>query len=228
MILVMANHGRFLGVASSILLCACTGGSPEAASAVRAISFEEDALDSVPRGFEIAETRGSGKPAIWRVVPGIDPDDPGQAVLVETVNTGSTFNLLLSTTEHAADAILSVYVIAREGKEDQGGGLAFRVRDADNYYVMRWNPLEDNLRLYKIVDGQRTMLASADTEARPQVWHRVWVSVRGTQMSVGLDADELIDHTDATFSGSGRFGLWTKADASTLFDLIEITDASAR
>jgi len=224
----MKCHHIVLSVAILALLGACAAGGDVDQAGSRSISFEQDAIGSVPRGFVVAETNGTGSPASWRVGAGIDPDDPGHAVRVDTQNTGSTYNLLLSTVDHAADTKLSVYVIPRSGKEDQGGGLVWRARSPDNYYIARWNPLENNVRLYKVVGGKRTMLGSADTSARPQIWHRLWVTVRGATMVVGMDGDKLIERQDDTFSGGGRFGLWTKADATTLFDLLEITDAKRR
>jgi hypothetical protein len=38
---------------------------------------------------------------------------------------------------------------------DASGGVAFRARDAQNYYVVRANALEDNVRLYTVIDGRR-------------------------------------------------------------------------
>jgi len=40
-----------------------------------------------------------------------------------------------------------------------------RAKDADNYYIARWNPLEENLRVYFVKDGKQTQLASAKVKA---------------------------------------------------------------
>jgi hypothetical protein len=39
-------------------------------------------------------------------------------------------------------------VRADGGEVDQGGGPMWRVQDADNDYVCRFNPLESNFRVY--------------------------------------------------------------------------------
>ena len=199
--------------------CATGGGSGTS----WATSFEDDAVGDLPRGFVVAETNGAGTPASWRVQPGIDPDDPGQVVGVEAASAGQTYNLLLTQAAHPADFSLSVYLIPRSGAEDQGGGLVWRARDADNYYVARWNPLEDNVRLYTVVDGNRSMLGSADVVARPQMWHHLQVRMHGDAITVSLDGKARIEVRDMTFADGGPIGLWTKADASTLFDQIELS-----
>ena len=67
---------------------------------------------------------------------------------------------------------VSVAFKAVEGKIDQGGGIVWRYQDANNYYIARYNPLEDNYRLYKVIAGKRTQLA---TRGRAEVpagkWH---------------------------------------------------------
>ncbi|MCA8978358.1 MAG: hypothetical protein KDC98_26755 [Planctomycetes bacterium] len=215
----MKTIHRTLCLLSFLPLAACAATGPE--PPVHTISFEADAIGAVPQGFGIAETNGIGHTASWRVENGVDPDDPGHVVGVDTANSGSTYNLLLSAADFPADCALSVYLLPCSGDEDQGGGLLWRARDADNYYVARWNPLEDNVRLYTVIGGERTMLASADVEAAPRVWHRLAVTMRGDAITVAFDGKTLIQHRDTTFSAAGRVGLWTKADAATRFDRIE-------
>ena len=60
------------------------------------------------------------------------------------------------------DVDLSVKMSAVAGREDQGGGLVWRAKDAKNYYVARFNPLEDNFRVYKVVNGKRSEMKSAE------------------------------------------------------------------
>lgn len=186
------------------------------------LSFEEDAIGAVPNGFTVAETNGKGALAKWRVTDGLDPHDPGHIVMVETANTGSTFNLLLSDAVYPADLTVSVYIYPRRGEEDQGGGLVWRARDAANYYVARWNPLEDNVRLYTVVDGKRALLESADVMARPGVWHQLTATMQGDKVTLLFDGKPCLEWRDTTLGEAGRIGLWTKADATTLFDRIEV------
>jgi hypothetical protein len=141
---------------------------------------------------------------------------------VETQSGEATFNLLLSDATSPADLDLSVRILARSGDMDRGGGLVWRAKDADNYYVTRWNPLENNLRLYKVERGKRTMFQSVDVKSDPAAWHRLQVMMHGKKMTVTFDEKTRVEHEDETFSGPGQIGLWTKADASCSFDSLEV------
>ena len=117
---------------------------------------------------------------------------------------------------------MTVQVLATSGEEDQGGGLVWRAIDANNYYITRWNPLEDNFRVYFVKDGRRKQLASAAATGDISRWHSVRVVVQGSHMDCYLDDDKLLSVDDQTFPGPGAVGLWTKADAATLFDDLHV------
>lgn len=121
------------------------------------------------------------------------------------------------------DGTLDVKLCARSGKEDQGGGLLWRAKGPDDYYVVRLNPLESNLRLYTVKDGNREMLASADVPAAVGQWHQLRVEHRGEHIRCAIDGRFVIDLSDATFPEPGGIGVWTKADAATDFDDLVVT-----
>ena len=109
------------------------------------------------------------------------------------------------------------------GKEDASGGIIFRARDGRNYLLVRANALENNFRLYTMVNGKRSTVASARvTEPKLGEWHRLRVVAKGPKIQAYLDDSLLLDHEDKTFSG-GWIGLWTKADSVTEFADLEIT-----
>ena len=120
-----------------------------------------------------------------------------------------------------SDVDVSVRVRPISGKEDQTGGLIFRARDAKNYYLVRSNGLEDNYRLYTMIDGKRKQIASTKADP-PRVgeWHRLRVVAKGKKIQAYIGDKILIDHEDATFS-EGYVGLWAKADSVTEFDDLE-------
>ena len=186
------------------------------------LDFDDTAVGTLPQGWRAAETAGAGKLAAWRVEERPDGAS-GERVLslVATQNSGSTFNLVLSDASFPADLALSVKVHANSGSEDQGGGLVWRSRDASNYYLARWNPLEDNLRCYKVVGDKRTMFKSADVKADPKAWHQLAVSMQGNKCTIAFDGKELLEFADDTFANAGRIGVWTKADAASSFDDLE-------
>ncbi len=188
-------------------------------------SFEKSEVGSVPNGWKVAETKGKGKPATWEVVPG-GTESKKAVAITETNNTGGTYNLLIANETHDKDLEISVKVKAITGKEDQGGGPIWRAKDADNYYIARWNPLENNFRVYFVKDGKRIQLASADIETDPGTWHEIEIEHVGNRIVAEFDDKKVIEIEDSTFAEGGRVGLWTKADAATAFDdfKVEIED----
>src|SRR5262245_21455818 len=186
------------------------------------LGFEDMNVGELPQGWRAAETAGRGRLATWRVEERADaPGGKRVLTLAATQNTGTTFNLVLSDAVFPADLALSVRIHANTGSEDQGGGLVWRAKDGANYYLARWNPLEDNLRCYKVVGERRTMFESVDLKADPKVWHKLAIAMQGKKCTIAFDDKELLEFEDDTFAQPGRVGVWTKADAASSFDELE-------
>lgn len=185
-------------------------------------SFEGYAVGAVPSGFSPAETNGKGTPARWAVADGGHAGGVRSLRVSDVVNEGDTYNLLLSGAAYPADLAIDVRLRADAGEEDQGGGLLWRARGPRDYYIARWNPLEDNVRIYKVKDGVRTQFASAKVVVPPGQWHHLAVTMQGDHARVAFDGKPLLDVHDATFAGPGRVGLWTKADAAVSFDDLSV------
>jgi hypothetical protein len=163
----------------------------------------------------------SERPAHFTGVTGewaIEADGAANGVLAQRASSDSAvFNVAIVDAPECADLDLEVRLRAIDGVIDQGGGLVWRARDARNYYIARYNPLEDNLRVYTVKDGVRAQLQSADVPS-VEGWRVLRVTMRGDEIVVFLDGRERLRVRDATFGGPGRIGLWTKADARTWFD----------
>ena len=153
----------------------------------------------------------------WERVELPDAPSPTHAWMQSASSAADVFNLALREEAKPAEADVHLALRAVAGEIDQGGGLVWRARDAKNYYVARWNPLEHNLRAYKVVDGVRTQLASAEVQAGPG-WHTLRVWFMRDKFEVWFDKQSLLEGKDPTFYGPGMIGLWTKADARTQFD----------
>lgn len=121
-----------------------------------------------------------------------------------------------------SDLRLAVRCRAEAGSVDQACGLMFRLVDSDNYYITRSNVLEDNVRLYRVVDGDRQQFASADVKVTGREWHMLEVVARGTSITVRWNGAPVITANDDRFA-KGKIGLWTKADSITSFDNLEVT-----
>ena len=112
---------------------------------------------------------------------------------------------------------ITVRLKAVAGELDRGGGLVWRAKDKDNYYIARYNPLEDNFRVYKVEAGKRTQLQSARVPGDTK-WHTLRVTMSGTRITCYLDGTKHLETDDPTFPEAGKIGLWSKADAQSYFD----------
>ena len=108
-----------------------------------------------------------------------------------------------------------------------GGGLIWRAQDDRNYYLTRANPLEQNIRIYRVVKGVRHLLKNFDRIIDVRKWHTLRVVQRGCQVHVFYDDEQVFDLCDETFM-QGRIGLWTKSDAVTYFDDLRLQLLSDR
>lgn len=204
--------------------CACVAMAESPPKTVR-WDFENAAVGKLPSGW-LADQTGEGKGSVWKIVE--DSTAPkGFQVLAQTSQSpAGLFNLCVADDTSLADLQLSVSFKAVKGKTDQGGGLVWRYLDADNYYVARLNPLEDNFRLFKVVGGKRTQLATKDDLDLPAgKWHVMSVSMKGDQIECSLDGKKYLSVKDGSFTVAGKVGLWTKADAQTYFDNLEVSPA---
>lgn len=178
--------------------------------------FEEGKLGSIPKGWKVAETSGEGKLATWKVITDkAAPSGSKVVAITQNSNRGHTYNLLMATGTSYKDLEIGVKVKAGTGEQDQGGGPIWRAKDRDNYYLARWNPLEDNFRVYYVKEGKRTQLASATVKLDPRSWHEIEIKHVGNRIVAELDDEKLIELEDDTFTEAGMIGLWTKADAAT-------------
>ena len=180
-------------------------------------------IGSAPSGWIKTETNGTGTPATWKVISDLKaPGNVPVIAITSSSNRGQTYNLLIADRCKYKDLQIKLWIKARSGVIDQGGGPIWRCRDKDNYYIARWNPLEENFRLYFVRNGKRKQLASANVQADPKLWHKIKITHRANRIKASFDGKELIEIEDSTFTKAGRIGLWTKADAATSFDRINV------
>ena len=172
--------------------------------------FESDEVGKLPRGW----TAYSGQWFVTESAPG--------KVMAQT-GASNGFNLVVDPGRHK-DLKLSVRVRAMAGHEDRGGGLVWRCHDSQNYYICRINPLENNFRIYKVVKGQRLQMGSADVKLASNHWYTLQATMRGAHIECWLDGKRLLTTDDSTFAEAGKVGLWSKADAQSHFDDLQVED----
>lgn len=166
----------------------------------------------------VEATHQKGPLATWEMVPEKGPTGETCVALTQPNHSNAgTFNLLWDRKTPFKDGRIDVNLKAVSGEEDQGGGLIWRARDKDNYYIARFNPLEKNLRLYQVTAGKREQLASAEVEKSAGAWVSLAVEQAGGHIKVSLDGQVLIEADADAHGDAGGIGLWTKADAATVF-----------
>jgi len=185
------------------------------------IHFDDARPGSVPRGWLAGKT-GRGEPH-WAVA--VDASAPSQPQVLKQSGQ-ATFAVCLYTNAALSNGYVAVKFKPVSGKEDQAGGVIWRAQDTDNYYVCRANAMEDNVTLYKTVNGKRTSLDivgrvggyGVKAKVASGEWHTLRVEFAGRRCKVLFDGRHMFDVEDSTFSAAGMIGVWTKADSVTLFD----------
>jgi hypothetical protein len=203
---------------------ACAGAAALSQTGVTMIAIDKMNIGTAPDGFEFART-GSGSTGRWSVAT--DPTADGGRAIEQTSadTTDYRFPLAIYKPLSAGNVSITVRFKAVAGKVDQAGGIAVRLRDADNYYVVRANALEDNVRFYRVVKGRREQLEGANLKVTANEWHQLGLRAEGDRFTITFDGKQLFTAADRTFADAGRIALWTKSDSVTRFDRIEITPA---
>lgn len=207
-------------VAACAVACAASAGLAQKGTTM--IAIEKMDVGTAPAGFEFART-GQGGPGQWVVVS--DPSASGGQTIEQssTDRTDYRFPLAIYTPLSVKNGEVVVRFKSVAGKVDQAGGIAMRLIDSSNYYVVRANALEDNVRFYRIVKGNREQIEGTNIKISANEWHTLGLKAEGEHFTVTFDGKQLFTTTDRTFTDAGRFALWTKADSVTRFDRIEIT-----
>jgi len=173
--------------------------------------FGNEAVGTTPDGFTVATGR-------WEVALDATRGDHDLVLGQVETSANDVFNVVLVDGTNFGDLDVFVHLKSVSGEVDQGGGVVWRAQDSRNYYIARYNPLEDNVRAYQVSDGRRTMIESASPRLDHEAWHTLRVTMVGDHIECFLDGQRYIDSRDTTFTEAGQVGLWTKADAQTLFD----------
>lgn len=188
---------------------------------VQTLSFDNAPAGMPPEGWTLTKT-GKGEPK-WTVEA--DATAPSKPNVLKQSGR-ATFPVAIKSGTAIRDGFVEVKFKAIAGSEDRAAGIIWRAKDANNYYVVRANALEDNVVLYKTINGIRTSLEivgrkggyGLGTPVPPGRWHALRCDFAGSRFKVTYDGQPLFEVEDATIADAGMIGLWTKADSVTLFD----------
>ncbi len=177
------------------------------------IHFDNDRVGTLPPGWSAGVTgRGSHH---WSVEA--DPSAPSKPNVLKQSGRGD-FPWCVVRGATLTDGFAEVRFKPLEGKEDQAGGVVWRWKSGENYYVARANALENNVSLYYTKDGRRNTIKYVSAKVATRKWHTLSVRFAGTHIRVALDGTSYIELDDDHIAGPGSVGVWTKADSVTLFD----------
>lgn len=185
------------------------------ASTVGAVTFnfDQDRPGALPDGWQAGVTgRGSQR---WSVEA--DASAPSAPNVLKQSGTGD-FPWCVKKDVAIADGFVEVKFKPVSGRDDQAGGVVWRWKDGDNYYVARANALENNVSLYFTENGRRRTIKYIDAPVPANKWHILRVEFQANKISVMLDGKRYIQVDDLKIAGAGAVGVWTKADSVTLFD----------
>ncbi len=185
------------------------------------IPIDKMTVGATPSDFEFART-GQGGPARWAVVG--DATATGSRAIEQssTDRTDYRFPLAIYQPVSAKNVEVTLRFKPVAGRVDQAGGIALRLTSPDDYYLVRANALEDNVRFYRIVRGRREQLATANIKVASNQWPTLGIKAENERFTVTFNCKTLHSPNDLTFGGAGRVALWTKSDSVTRFDQINI------
>ena len=177
------------------------------------INFDTSEIGKPPNGWTATQT-GTGR-AQWAVVQ--DDTAPSKPNVLKQSGQ-ATFPVCLKDDTSLKDGFVEVKFKPISGKEDQAGGVVWRAKDANNYYIARANALENNVTIYHTINGRRTEKKRARLTVASNQWHTLRVDFQGGHFTVTFNGQKAFEWDDETFKDAGKVGVWTKADSVTEFD----------
>src|ERR1700704_2105534 len=159
------------------------------------VRFETDAVGATPKGWTATKT-GRGEPK-WTIEQ--DQTAPSKLRIVKQSGQ-ATYPLLLKDDTDIKDGFIEMKFKAVAGSEDRAAGLVWRARDANNYYVVRANALEDNVVLYKTVKGTRSSLDivgrkggyGVNVAVPSGTWHTLRIDFKASRFSVSFNGKQIV------------------------------------
>ena len=184
-----------------------------AIAAADSVNFDTLKPGAPPPGWTATKT-GNGE-AKWTVEE--DTTAPSKPNVLKQSGQ-ATYPVCMKDDTNVKDGFVEVKFKPISGREDEAGGVLWRARDPNNYYVARANALENNVTIYHTINGRRTEKKRANTKVATNQWHTLRVEFQGNHFTVIYDGSKALEWDDDTFKDAGKVGVWTKADSVTLFD----------
>jgi Domain of Unknown Function (DUF1080) len=198
--------------------------------AEKKFDFSEVRENQTPPGFR-SIVNGLGNPGDWKVildeVPPLMPRLTAQAsaltkqsVLAQLAQdpTDEHYPILIYEDEVYGDFTLTTRFKTVRGTAEQMAGIAFRIQNETNYYVVRASSLGKTFKFYRVVNGVRGVPVGADLPIPSGVWQEMTIACKDNQIRASLNGKELINLTDKVDPlKNGKIGFWTKSDSVSYF-----------
>lgn len=209
-----------------IAIAACALSLP---AAELSFDFSRATVNETPSNF-VSKVTGQGQPGDWKVleidVPSqLEPLSPDaksitrRRVLAQLSEdpTDEHFPILIYNGETFGDFTISTRFQCVRGQKEQMAGIAFRVQDEKNYYVVRASALGNTFRFFEVKNGERTAVFGKDISIPAGVWHEMKVECKNTQISCFLNGQQVIPTINSPTFRAGKVGFWTKSDSVSYF-----------
>jgi hypothetical protein len=189
------------------------------AAAGRVVTFDNGPLGKTPPEWTITMTN-HGRAPEWEIVKDLTAaTQPYVFAQVSADPAGDRYPLAIFNDVTFRDGEVSVRLKPVSGHEAQAGGIVWRYRDENNYYMARANALQKNVQVFKVENGHRVPLMDAVRHEIPtNAWSILKISARGNRFQIYMDHRRVLQGWDNTFLSPGKVGLWTVADSVTYFD----------
>lgn len=193
------------------LLAELSGPSAARSKTVAAV-FDKKDVGRPPSGWLATQT-GNGD-AKWTVVR--DDSAPGGPYVLKQSGQAA-YPICLKDDSSVRDGFVEAKFKPFSGSQDQAGGVVWRAKDANNYYIARANALENNVTVYITINGRRIEKKRTQMTVAANQWHTLRVDFQGSHFTVTFNGQKAIEWDDETFKDAGKVGVWTKADSVTEF-----------
>jgi len=197
--------------------------------ATKTWNFDDRAAGTTPAGWKSESMNKTGLLATFEVVA--DATAPGaiagNKVLTvkfapETVyeDCHVFWNKEISFTDGTIE--VDSKAIASDG---YFGGMAFRIKDKDNYYAIRCGIRRSDIQLFKVTNGTRTTIGyAATTPFSVDTWYHIKIIVNGTNITISVDGTQLLTTTDDSITVSGGVGLFQRANKIAFWDNFSVSN----
>jgi hypothetical protein len=184
------------------------------------VNFDGAHPGFIPAGWSVTSSTDL-KPGRWVVQA--DSSAPSRPYIFAQTSTHGgkqDYHVALFDKKTCKDADLSVDLKILSGKWEQSAGIVWRFQNTANYYFALASADKDSVGIYKKSNNVVSLLAHASASHRidDKEWNLLKIVFRGPHFTLFFGHRKLVDATDATLTGAGKTGLWTKADTVAYFD----------